>query len=292
MTLWGRSAKNPGAAAIADSLQFGSLTDVGVVRSENQDAMGFRVPDDPEEIAGEEALFVVADGMGGHKGGATASRLAVKTILDRYFNSRAGEPGDRIRSAIEAANQAVLQKSQADKGLDGMGTTVVALIVRPPDVFVAHVGDSRAYLVRDGRIVQLTKDHSLVQQWVDQGVMRPEEARHSGRKNVLTRVVGSRDDVEIDLLSPPHVLAPGDQFVLCSDGLHGLVEDDEIRRTVSEMDPQEACARLVTMARDRGGPDNITVQIVSWMRAVPVQAPAGPERVSGETTRVMSPRSS
>ncbi|MBI3394052.1 MAG: serine/threonine-protein phosphatase, partial [Nitrospirae bacterium] len=171
MTLWGRSTKNSGAVAIADSLQFGSLTDVGVVRSENQDAMGFRVPDDPEDVAGKGALFVVADGMGGHKGGATASRLAVKTILDRYFNSRAGEPGDRIRSAIEAANRAVLLKSQSDKGLDGMGTTVVALVVRPPNAYVAHVGDSRAYVVRNGAIRQITKDHSLVQQWVDQGVM-------------------------------------------------------------------------------------------------------------------------
>ncbi len=289
MTLWGRSTKNPGPAAIADSLQFGSLTDVGVVRSENQDAMGFRVPDDPEEAAEKGALFVVADGMGGHKGGATASRLAVKTILDRYFNSRAGQPGDRIRSAIEAANRAVLQKSQNDKGLDGMGTTVVALIVSPPNAFVAHVGDSRAYVVRNGAIRQITKDHSLVQQWVDQGVMKPEEARHSGRKNVLTRVVGSREAVEIDLLSPPHVLAPGDQFVLCSDGLHGQVEDDEIRRAVIEMDPQEACARLVTLARDRGGPDNITVQVVSWMRETPVRAAA--DSAPSETTRVMSPRS-
>lgn len=286
MMLCGRSAKNPGAAAIADSLQFGSLTDVGVVRSENQDAMGFRVPDDPEDMAGRGALFVVADGMGGHKGGATASRLAVKTILDRYFGSRAGEPGDRIRSAIEAANQAVLQKSQADKGLDGMGTTVVALIVRPPDVFVAHVGDSRAYLVRNGAIRQLTKDHSLVQQWVDQGVMKPDEARHSGRKNVLTRVVGSREDVEIDLLSPPHVLAPGDQFVLCSDGLHGLVEDDEIKRTITEMASQEACARLVTMARDRGGPDNITVQVIGW-KASPETADVSAVKAE-ETTRTIS----
>lgn len=286
MMLWGRSAKNPGAAAIADSLQFGSLTDVGVVRSENQDAMGFRVPDDPEDTAGEEALFVVADGMGGHKGGATASRLAVKTILEKYFDSRSGEPAKRIQEAIESANRAVFKKSGSDAGLDGMGTTVVALVIRPPHAYVAHVGDSRAYLVRSGSIRQLTKDHSLVQQWVDQGVMKPDEARHSGRKNVLTRVVGSREDVEIDLLSPPHVLAPGDQFVLCSDGLHGLVEDEEIRQTVTETASQDACARLVTMARDRGGPDNITVQVVSWMWEIPVPAPA--ERAPGETTRVLS----
>lgn len=288
--LWGRTANHPDPVDIAEALSFGSLTDVGVVRSENQDAMGFRVPDDPEDMAGKGALFIVADGMGGHKGGATASRLAVKTILDRYFISRAGEPGDRIRSAIEAANQAVLQKSQIDKDLDGMGTTVVALIFRPPHAYVAHVGDSRAYLVRSGSIRQLTKDHSLVQQWVDQGVMKPDEARHSGRKNVLTRVVGSRESVEVDMRSPPHTLAPGDTFVLCSDGLHGLVEDDEIRRTTTEMDPQEACSRLVTLARDRGGPDNITVQIVSWMREAPVRGAA--ERVPGETTRVISRRSS
>jgi hypothetical protein len=116
--------------------------------------------------------------------------------------------------------------------------------------------------------------------------MKPDEARHSGRKNVLTRVVGSRETVEVDMRSPPHTLAPGDTFVLCSDGLHGLVEDDEIRRTVTEMEPQEACGRLVTLARDRGGPDNITVQVVSWMREAPVRAAA--ERVPGETTRVIS----
>ncbi len=289
MTFWGRSAKNPGAEAIADGLQFGSLTDTGVVREENQDTFGFRQPEDTDELASKGALFVVADGMGGHRGGATASRLAVKTILEKYFSFRVAEPEERMKAAIEAANLAVLQKSRNDKDLDGMGTTVVALVIRPPHSYIAHVGDSRAYLVRGGRIVQLTKDHSLVQQWVDQGVMKPDEARHSGRRNVLTRVVGSRSDVEVDILSPPHVLAPGDLFVLCSDGLHGQVEDDEIRRAVVEMDPQEACGRLVAMARDRGGPDNITVQVIAWMREAEAKPAAG--SAPSETTRVMSPRS-
>ena len=285
MIRWRRQAKN--AAAFPEHrVQWGALTDPGLVRQENQDAFGYRQPEDAALLEQKGVLFVVADGMGGHRGGATASRLAVQVILREYYASRARQPGEGIRAAVEAAHRAVREKSLASRELQGMGTTVVILALQDGHAHVGHVGDSRAYLIQGDRIRRLTRDHSLVQQWVDQGVMNADEARRSERKNVLTRVLGVRgESVAVDLLSPPHVLAPGDTFVLCSDGLHGVVEDDEIRDLVRRHEPQEACQALVALARERGGPDNITVQVVTWTEDSPVR----PETAPGdEETRTLS----
>jgi serine/threonine protein phosphatase PrpC len=168
-------------------------------------------------------------------------------------------PLEELRVAVEEANRAVNEQAAVDPALTGMGTTCTALVVRDQEAFVAHVGDSRAYLVRNGRIHQLTRDHSVVAQLVDQKQLSPELASVDPRRNVVTRSVGVKAQVEVDAERIGELIQPGDTFLLCSDGLHGQVNDEELARLASGPDLERACRDLIALANGRGGPDNITV---------------------------------
>ena len=241
-------------APVVGATETASLTDVGLQRAHNEDAFEqLRRPDGVE-------LWMVADGMGGHAGGERASRIAVETV--RAVVEEAGEASEALlRQALEEANRAIHRAATADSHLAGMGTTGVALL-RAPDgrAWVAHVGDSRAYLLRGGRLEQLTEDHSFVAELQRRGVIDAREAAQHPRRNQLLRSLGIDSGVEIDVRAL--ALVPGDRIVLCSDGLSNVVGDDDIAEIVERDEPFRAVRSLVALANDRGGPDNITVQII------------------------------
>ncbi|MBI1799899.1 MAG: Stp1/IreP family PP2C-type Ser/Thr phosphatase [Candidatus Eisenbacteria bacterium] len=242
------------------TLRIAAATDVGLRRDHNEDFHAFWSPADPTERERRGELMVVADGMGGSVAGEVASRAAVEAVVHHY-RDRAEAPQLALQRALEAAHRTVYRMSRERPELAGMGTTCTAVAVRGTEVRIAHVGDSRAYLVRDERIRQLTADHSLVQQLVEQQLMTPEQARVDPRRNVLTRSMGVGEAVEVDAAELSGGLRTGDTLLLCSDGLHGLVHDDEMASHASQNDLDRACAELVSLARARGGHDNITVML-------------------------------
>jgi protein phosphatase len=241
---------------------FAARTDVGMKREHNEDS--FLVNEDL-------GLYVVCDGMGGHAGGETASRLAVQTIERELLSARLREDdpfasdapledtplAGALREAVEGACAAVFRTSRANPELAGMGTTCISLLVKGPHALVGHVGDSRAYLVRDGDVHQLSEDHSLVNEQVRAGLLSEDEARHSRLKNIITRSVGFEEDVLVDVLGLE--TKAGDRFLLCSDGLSNLMLNEEIRDALLENDLDAVPEKLIRLANERGGDDNITV---------------------------------
>ena len=229
-------------------------TDVGLRRSANEDAFS---------VAEDLGIYVVADGMGGHSAGQVASQMAAESAVCalRALEGAAASLTEKLRYAVAASNREVFSTSQAKTELAGMGTTLVALLEGEGRIALAHVGDSRAYLLRGNQIRKLTDDHSLVAELVRRREITESAARGHPHRHVLTRAVGIRRTVEPDLVE----LKPeeGDRFVLCSDGLTGLVMDEEIAAIVSgKSDLDQVCAELVDLANARGGDDNITVLIV------------------------------
>ena len=236
-----------------------SLSDRGQVRPNNEDAVLAERADSPvAERRG--VLCVVADGMGGHAAGEVASSLAVQTTRQHFYASDDPENGAALREAISAANEAVWREAQRSPDKAGMGCTLSAAVVRGDEVVVGHVGDSRAYLVRRADITQITTDHSWVAEQVRAGALTPEQARQHPRRNVITRAIGQRASVEVEIYR--FCAASGDAIVLCSDGLTSVVEDDEIGRYARELPPQEAVQRLIDAANSRGAPDNVTVAVM------------------------------
>jgi len=246
------------------------LSDVGRKRKSNEDSFA---------ISGDGTLLVVADGMGGHAAGEVASRLAVESIerhisgsdprkeptIPASFRSPVGgevglpAPARRVLNAIRLANQEIVRSVRKDSSMRGMGTTVVIAHILGSHAYIGSVGDSRAYLVRDGALRQLTSDHTLVNEQVRAGALSSQEARRHPARNILTRAVGSQEDVEPDLIEED--LHSGDLLLLCSDGLTTMVEDGEILKTVLAHgdDPAAGCRALVDLANDHGGDDNVTV---------------------------------
>ena len=234
-------------------------TDVGRVRSENQDygAMAGSADGDRGHPGGR--LLVVADGMGGHRGGATASRIAAETVQSQYLTAQTEDIAAALRDALTRANSRIYYEAQSNNDLRGMGTTTSALAVRGNQAWFAHVGDSRIYLVRGDEIRQLTDDHSLVAVMVREGLLTSKEAENHPRRNVLQRSMGVSEEVDIDVRGPFDVQEL-DTFVLCSDGLHGVVRPDEIKDIVLKSPRIEHAADdLIKRALERGGPDNVTV---------------------------------
>jgi PPM family protein phosphatase len=248
------------------------LSDVGRRRKSNEDSFA---------ISGDGTLLVVADGMGGHAAGEVASRLAVESIerhisgsdprkeptLPASFRSPFGDeavlpaPARRVLNAIRLANQEIVRSVRKDSSMRGMGTTVVIAHIQGSRAYIGSVGDSRAYLVHDGSLRQLTSDHTLVNEQVRAGALSTQEARRHPARNILTRAVGSQDEVEPDLIQED--LRPGDLLLLCSDGLTTMVEDGEILKTVlaHRDDPAAACQALIDLANGHGGDDNVTVVV-------------------------------
>ena len=240
---------------------FGAASHVGMVRSENQDMYGLFPSGFKGDLEPKGRLFVLADGMGGHNGGRFASELAVKTIGEVYFSARSQKVKESLVKAIQSANEAVHAASVQDPSLAGMGTTCVALVVRGLSVYVAHIGDSRAYRIKGEEIHQITDDHSVAAELCRRGMITAEEAKNHRERSVLFRALGTGKEVEIDV-QPEHVVESEEWFVLCSDGLSNMVSDTEIHRIVKAQPPEWACDELVSLANERGGKDNITVLVV------------------------------
>ena len=253
-------------------------TDVGCKRKTNEDFL--------DHFVCENGLVsVVCDGMGGHVGGAVASHVAVEAIRNFLCGTFIDDPKVAISKAIDVANEAILTRAMTQPELTGMGSTCVMLIVRDGKVYIGSVGDSRVYLVRERKIRQLTKDQSYVQMLVDRGQLSPEDAERHPRKNEITNALGIQGMKPATVL--PNAIFPeaGDCFLLCSDGLSGMVTDDEIQRIVSkqtEMGSQERADTLVELARRNGGLDNITVQLVEF-----AVTPQGNRKPSGKRTALL-----
>lgn len=239
-----------------DSVQLASKSDVGRVRQANEDSCETWRFDDGAH------LLVVADGMGGHRGGAKASQTAIRAIAETFGGGADGRAADTLVEAVTTANERIFRLAQEDPELEGMGTTVVAfhLDARRRGT-VAHVGDSRAYRYRNGRLEPLTTDHSVVAEMQRRGLLSADEAAVHPRRNEILRSVGVLPDVDVEVADVEVV--GGDRYVLCSDGLSGVVKDDEIAALVQTKSPADAVDALIDLANERGGPDNITVQILA-----------------------------
>ncbi len=232
-----------------------SATDVGQKRQMNQDY----IYTSETPVGNLPNLFVVADGMGGHKAGDYASRYGVSVLVETVKQDKDFNPVRIIRSGIEAANREVLDQSRRDPSMAGMGTTMVVATLAGRDLYVANVGDSRLYLA--GReLRQITQDHSLIAEMVRMGELTPEEGRHHPDKNIITRAVGTAEDVKIDFFDLK--LEAGEKLMMCSDGLSNMVEDSEIFHILTDDDTEDPAAALVDRANANGGLDNIAVIVV------------------------------
>ena len=235
-----------------------AITDIGKKRSFNQDYAWMTT----DEIGKLPNLFIVADGMGGHRGGGYASRLAVETILEQIRQSQADSPAEILVDAIRHANECIRQTAAEDEQLSGMGTTVVAATCADRQLQVANVGDSRLYIADDVGIRQITEDHSLVQEMVRMGEISQEEARNHPDKNIITRALGAEKTVDVDFFDLK--LEPGNVVLMCSDGLSNMVEDDRIGEIISDTDRdlQERGQALISEANRNGGKDNIAIVLI------------------------------
>lgn len=243
------------------------MTDVGLQRDHNEDSYA---------VLSEYDLFIVADGMGGHRAGDVASRLATESIADFFrstsredatwpfhFDTSLSEEENRLQAGIRVANRQIFERSIRSRDCAGMGTTVVGALFskKKNRIYVGHVGDSRAYRVRKGSISQLTRDHSLFNDYIMAMPELTEEQRAELPRNVITRALGMNDSVAVDLISDEP--QPGDVYLLCSDGLSGMLSDDQILQIVSSTEEvPEMCRRLIAKANENGGEDNITALVI------------------------------
>ncbi|MGA7990970.1 MAG: protein phosphatase 2C domain-containing protein [Thermoanaerobaculia bacterium] len=263
------------ARVAPEALRWASVTDAGKVRPANEDFVG-----DPDRLAAlvggaahletRGALFAVADGMGGHARGEIASKLAIEVLYSTFYNAP-GDPVEMFRDAILAANTAVRRagvlaapetvgEGEGARTLPRMGTTLVAALVLDRWVLVGNIGDSRAYLMQDGRLEQISRDHSYVAEEIRRGIV-PRESKDAARfRHLITRSLGTKDDVEVDLFWRPW--PKGSTLLLASDGLHGVVEELEMETILASRNPEDAVAALVKAAHEAGAPDNVSVVVV------------------------------
>jgi PPM family protein phosphatase len=247
------------------------MSDIGSARSSNEDSFG---------TSDALCLYTVADGMGGHAAGEVASKMAVETILE-YMSSTEGEPditlpfsipgnlplvAKRLVAAGKMANQKIFQLGQKEPKYSGMGTTVVSLLVNGNTAFISHAGDSRAYLIRGDTIQQITHDHSLVKDYVRQGILREEDTQTHPLKHVITRALGTNAQVEMEVNSLP--LTDGDLILLCSDGLSNPLSDRDLIGAVRNSQPnlEDKTKHLIELALEKGADDNITVVLVNYSK--------------------------
>ncbi len=235
-------------------------TDLGRVRENNEDKFEFYMPEDDATVASRGLVFIVCDGMGGHAAGQFASELACKTFIDVYLHHPASEPEVALTAGVVAANRFVTDVSRSNPARKGMGTTLSSLVLLQDTAYVAHVGDSRIYRLREGELLQLTHDHTWVDEAIRNGVLKPEEAENHPYKHVITRAIGVEGDIAPDIEKSE--LNIGDTFLLCSDGVMNHVSDDQIAEFLKNHTPPEAAWRLVGAALQGGGSDNTTVMVV------------------------------
>ncbi len=246
---------------IRPGIELASLSDLGCQRSNNEDRYSYWEPASDEEFQRKGRLAIVADGMGGYEGGQEASRIAVEAVEQHYASAPGGDPQLLLIDGLRKAHQLIHDYATAHEELLGMGTTCTALAVVGKNLYYAHIGDSRLYLVRGANVSRLTHDHSYVGRLIENGVISPVEAETHPQRHILTAALGSGMEISPDFPPSPIELEKGDVLILCSDGLWSLVSDGELRDAV-RMDLQKACQRLIEIAKERGGPDNITVQLL------------------------------
>ncbi len=270
------------------TITFAALSDVGLTRSVNEDA--FQLTDlstgasfDASPSTGQfkvgrgGALLTLSDGMGGHAAGEVASSTVISSVRATLQAGGEAPAEQRLEAAVRRANADVIEAAQI-KGRHGMGATLTAVLVDQTTAYVAEVGDSRAYLLRAGQLKQLTRDQSLVQMLVDQGLMAPDEAENSPRKNILLQAMGSVEEVHAAIGQVE--LRQGDKLLVCSDGISNAVTHDELLQILSANGPWPACAHLVQLANDRGGEDNLTA-VVALFDGSSLPAPMPSETVTG-----------
>ena len=243
-------------------LEIAGLTDVGCQRENNEDSYGYWEPKGDADFERLGRLAVVADGMGGHEGGQVASRIAVEDIQQAYLTSAQADPQHRLLEAFHEIHRHIQQHAGQNPDLLGMGTTCTAFALVGNHLYYAHVGDSRLYLLRPGnRLRLLTNDHTLVARLLETGAIVPEKAESHPQRHVLTSAVGVADEIDPDFCAEPLLLRKSDVLLLCTDGLWGQISDSEIQQILPSKSPADACRTLVQLAKERGGPDNITLQI-------------------------------
>jgi len=259
------------AGRAREALAHAALSDVGLRRGSNQDSFVVALAGDDAEWHRRGHLFLVADGMGAHAAGELASKMACESVPHTYRKLPDRTTPGALRQAIQTANTNIHERGQANAEFQGMGTTASALVLMPREALVAHVGDSRVYRLRGGKLEQLTFDHSLVWEMMAAGQMPKGDVASFIPKNIITRSLGPHADVQVDL-EGPFPLEVGDTFLLCSDGLSGQVKDEEIGALLAALSPAEAVRALVDVANLRGGPDNITCIAVKVVE-VPADGP-------------------
>jgi PPM family protein phosphatase len=259
---WVVSAESSASGHMLD-LEFVALTDVGRVRDHNEDYLGHSVPATPAQARSHGWLFVLADGVGGHEKGEVASQTAVESMKAGFPNAKEGESHSSVlQRLVQQANTSVFEASMSGgRGSAGMATTIVACALRYDRVSVAHVGDSRCYLIRNGKAAQITRDHTVVGEQVRLGLVSAQEAAEGNMNHILSRSLGTELVANVD--TNDHQVFAGDVLLLCSDGLHGAVDASEMSALCGHgQDLHQAAAKLVALANDRGGGDNISVQLI------------------------------
>lgn len=242
-------------------LQVHFLSDVGKKRGHNEDSCLLCAPESSVDAGEQGYLFSIADGMGGASAGEFASRLALKTLCDEYYQSAEGQTPERLQRALESANQSIFEAAEHSPEYYGMGTTVSAVVIKGSCAYIAQVGDSRVYVSRENhRVQQLTDDHSLVAEQVRGGYLTQEEANNHALRHLITRAVGIREQLSTDLFA--FRLKEGDTLLICSDGLTNVVSDDDVEDAMRLSNLQGAARVLVGRALEGGGPDNISVALI------------------------------
>lgn len=250
-----------GDGAPGSDFSYGGLTDVGLRRSDNQDSYGIFPEKYIPAAHPKGQLFLVADGMGGLLGGRQASEMAVNTIRQVFFENHTPDIPQSLQKAFESANTGIYDAASRVELEHRMGTTCSALVLTEGLGYIAHVGDSRIYRIRDHSLEQLTIDHTEVAELIRHDLLSPEDAQTHPRKSILSRALGIEDSVNIDIIPEIDILS-GDRFVLCTDGL-AKATPEEIQKIVLSSPPQEACAALVELANQKGGADNVTALVIS-----------------------------
>ncbi|MGO8947481.1 MAG: Stp1/IreP family PP2C-type Ser/Thr phosphatase [Ktedonobacterales bacterium] len=244
-------------------LDVGQRTDIGQIRSTNEDQLISVVPEDLQLLQDKGSLFVVADGLGGHNRGEVASALTIKEVRDSYYHDLQSDIPMALQRAIKQANTAVYQANEMERagGASGfsMGTTCVAAVLHDQMLYAANVGDSRVYILRQGQLRQVTRDHSMVAQLVERGEITPAEARTHEKRNQIYRALGG-PEVEVDLFTEP--VQEGDTLILCTDGLWAVLEEKELSAIIEQYDPEDSVQHLIAQANAAGGPDNVTALVV------------------------------
>lgn len=243
-------------------VEVAGLSDVGCQRENNEDSFLYWEPSGEAELRLKGRLAVIADGMGGHEGGKEASHLAVETVREVYEHRSGDDPRAVLVESLVQAHARIQGFAEKHPVFHGMGTTCTALAIVGGSLFFAHVGDSRLYLFRGSSISRLTRDHSYVGRLVESGLVRPEDAESHPQRHILTAAVGIGIELAVDAAEQGMTLEQGDELLLCTDGLWSMVTEQELEKAIHGHSPAECCAALVKLARERGGPDNITLQVL------------------------------